>query len=185
MNPAYLGDSYDVVKRFLCGMARSAGYAVYIDPMFTGDWTYQQRAAFFRFLGARALGASIPKSLAALLVDPDTGIRTGPGPAHVTFASIAGRCDQFALVFVFDQSFSRGENGLEAMKTKLTSLRALGIRGVYYDSHARFLVCSKSSARVMRFRKVLIQAGLPAARFFGIPASASKQVVPTARRWNW
>jgi hypothetical protein len=61
------------------------------------------------------------------------------------------------LVFVFDQSFSRGRNGLEAMTAKLTSLRALRIRGVYYDSHACFLVCGKSSARVMRFRKALIQ----------------------------
>jgi hypothetical protein len=162
------------VKRFFCSTARSVGYAVYVDPMFTGDWTSQQRDAFFRFLGARALGASdVPTSSAALLVDPDTGIRSGPGRAHTTFTSIASRCDQFALVFVFDQSFSRGRNGLEAMTTKLTSLRALGIRGVYYDSHARFLVCSKSSARVMRFRKVLVQAGLPAGRFIGIPAAAA------------
>jgi hypothetical protein len=77
------------------------------------------------------------------------------------------------LVFVFDQSFSRGRNGLEAMTAKLTSLRALRIRGVYYDSHARFLVSSKSSARVMRFRTALIQAGLPAERFVGIPASVA------------
>jgi hypothetical protein len=173
MNPAYLGDSYDVVKRFFCDMARSVGYSVYIDPMFTGDWTSQQRAAFFRFLGTHPLGASVPESPAALLVDPDTGIRRAHGRAHATFDSIAGRCDQFALVLVFDQSFSRGRDGHAAMTTKLTSLREIGIRGVYYDSHARFLVCSKSSARVMRFCKVLVQAGLPARRFVGIPASAT------------
>lgn len=173
MNPAYLGDSSDVVKRHFCGMARSLGYAVYVDPMFTGDWTPKQRAAYFHFLGARAFGTSLAKSPAALLLDPDTGIRTGPGPAHTIFTSIASRCDQFALVFVFDQSFSRGHTGRDALAVKLTSLRALRIRGIYYDSHARFLVCSKSSARVMRFRRALIEAGLPAERFVGIPASAA------------
>jgi len=173
MNPTYLGDSYDVVKRFFCGIARSAGYAVYIDPMFTGDWTSQQRATFFRFLGARELGASSPQFPAALLVDPDTGVRSTPGRAHTTFTSITSRCDRFALVIVFDQAFPRGNNGREIITSKLASLRTLGIRGVYYDSHARFLVCGKSSARVMRFHKALIQAGLPAARFVGIPASAA------------
>ena len=181
MNPAYLGDSYDVVKRFFCDMARSAGYSVHIEPMFTGDWTSQHRAAFFRFLGTHPLGPSLPESPAALLVDPDTGIRRARGRAHATFDSIANRCDQFALVFVFDQSFSRGHDGNDAMTSKLISLRELGIRGVYYDSHARFLVCSRSSARVMRFRKALIEAGLPARRFVGIPASAAQQAATADR----
>ena len=70
MNPAYLGDSYDVVKRFFCESARSAGYAVYVDPMFTGDWSARQRALFLRFLGAQELGPVVPQSPAALLVDP-------------------------------------------------------------------------------------------------------------------
>jgi hypothetical protein len=173
MNQAYLGDSYDVVKRLFCSMASSLGYAVYVEPMFTGDWTAKQRAAYFRFLGARDVGASAFESPAALLVDPDTGIRTGPGRAHATFTSIASRCDQFALVVVFDQSFARGHDGRKAMTAKLAVLQGLRIRGVYYDSHARFLVCGKSSARVMRFRKALIDSGLPAGRFVGIPASAA------------
>lgn len=173
MNPAYLGDSYDVVKRFFCESARSAGYAVYVDPMFTGDWSSRQRAMFLKFLGARELEALVPQSPAALLVDPDTGIRSAPGRAHATFRSIAENCDRFALVIVFDQSFSRGTNARSALTAKLTELRTLGIRGIYYDSHARFLVCGKSSARVMRFQKVLIQAGLPPARFVGIRPSAA------------
>jgi len=82
---------------------------------------------------------------------------------------------------VFDQSFSRGANARSALTAKLTELRTLGIRGVYYDSHARFLVCGKSSARVMRFQKVLIQAGLPSARFVGIrPRLTNQRLQPTA-----
>ena len=173
MNPAYLGDSYDVVKRFFCDMARSVGYVVYIDPMFTGAWTSRQRVTFLRFLGAREFDADPPKSPVDLLIDPDTGIRAKGGPSHTTFTTIANRCEQCALVFVFDQSFSRGQNAHEAMTSKLAALHSLGVRGVYYDSHARFLICSKSSTRTKRFQKVLIQAGPPPDRFFGIPASAS------------
>lgn len=122
MNPAYLGDSYDVVKRF---------------------------------------------------ADPDTGIRSAPGRSHATFGSITEYCERFALVIVFDQSFSRGANARSAVTAKLTELRTRSIRGIYYGSHARFLVCGKSSARVMRFQKVLIQAGLPPARLVGIRPSAA------------
>jgi len=173
MNPAHLGDSHDVVKRFFCESARSAGYAVYVDPMFTGDWSARQRAMFLRFLGAQERGAVVPQSPAALLVDPDTGIRAAPGRSCATYASIAENCGQFALVIVCDQSRSRGANARSALTAKLTKLRTLGIRGIYYDSQARVLVCGKSSARVMRFQKVLIQAGLPPARFVGIrPAAA-------------
>jgi hypothetical protein len=173
MNRSYVGDSYDVVKRFFCDMARSAGYAVYADPMFTGDWTPKQRAAFLGFLGARALGASRPVSPAVLLIDPDTGIRAGPGRAHATFAAIASRCDEFDMVIVFDQSFPRGHDARDVMTTTLRALRAQRVRGVYYDSHARFLICGRKSSIVMRFQKVLVQAGLPVGRFVGIRPSAT------------
>jgi hypothetical protein len=122
MNPAYLGDSYDVVKRFFCERARSAGYAVYVDPMFTGDWSARQRAMFLRFLGARELGAQVPQSPAALLVDPDTGIRSAPGRSHATFRSIAENCERFALVIVFDQSFSRGTSARSAVTAGAATL---------------------------------------------------------------
>jgi hypothetical protein len=41
MRPEFLGDSYDIVKRFFCETLRSLGYTVYIDPRFTGDWSGQ------------------------------------------------------------------------------------------------------------------------------------------------
>jgi hypothetical protein len=173
MNSAYFGDSYDVVKRFFCDMARSAGYAVYVDPMFTGDWTSRQRAAFLGFLGAREFGGSHPKSPAVLLVDPDTGLRAGPGRGPATFAAIASLSDEFDMIIVFDQSFSRGHDARDVMNTKLRALHALRVRGVYYDSHARFLICGRKSSIVMRFQKVLVRAGLPAERFVGIRPSAA------------
>ena len=172
MNPAYLGDSYDVVKRFFCDVSRSLGYTVYIDPMFTGDWTRVQRASFLRFLGARLVGPAVPQAPAALLIDPDTGIRDQAGPAHTTFTDIARRCEQFDLVIVFDQAFSRGPRVRGGVTRKLASLRDSGVRGIYFDSHARFLICSRGPGGPMRFRKALVKAGLPAERFVMVPASA-------------
>ena len=172
MNPAYLGDSYDIVKRFFCEVSRSLGYTVYVDPMFTGSWTPTGASSFFQFIGAREITATI-ESPAVLLIDPDIGIRDKPGPAQTTFRAIAERCDQFTLCIVFDQSFSRGPNVRADILRKLQSLYMLGVRGVYYDSHARFLICGKSPALVMRFQKQLTETGLPRARFVGIaPASA-------------
>jgi hypothetical protein len=168
MNPAYIGDSYDIVKRFFCATAHSIRYAVYVEPMFTGDWTSSQRTSFFRFIGARRMPAKGHTTPAALLIDPDKGVRAQPGPAHTTFATIAHRCQQFELVIVFDQSFARGPRVRGDLGRKLLSLRQLGVRGLYYNSHARFLICGKGPGPPMRFRKSLIEAGLPAQRFVGL-----------------
>lgn len=42
MRPEFFGDSYDIVKRFFCETLRSLGDTVYIDPLFTGDWSGQE-----------------------------------------------------------------------------------------------------------------------------------------------
>jgi hypothetical protein len=39
MRPEFLGDSFDIVKRFFGETLRSLGYTVYIDPLFSGDWS--------------------------------------------------------------------------------------------------------------------------------------------------
>ena len=172
MNPNYLGDSYDIVKRFFCDVARSLGYTVYVDPMYTGSWTRTASRSFLRFIGARELAPSVTGP-AVLLIDPDKGIRERPGPAHTTFSAIAARCDHFALCVVFDQSFSRGPQARHDVVRKLRSLRALGVRGVYFDSHARFLICGRKPAPVMRFQKALTKTGLPRERFVGIAPSTA------------
>jgi hypothetical protein len=38
MNAASLGVSYDVVKRYGWEVARSPGYAMHVDPVFSGNW---------------------------------------------------------------------------------------------------------------------------------------------------
>src|SRR4051812_2616364 len=170
MNPTYLGDSYDIVKSFFCDVSRSLGYAVYVDPMYTGSWTRSRSSAYLRLIGAREL-TTLVVGPAVLLIDPDKGIRDRPGPAHATFSALAERCEQFALCIVYDQSFSRGPDTRGDLVGKLQTLRAAGIRGVYYDSHARFLICGKKPAPVMRLQKALTEAGLPRERFVGISSA--------------
>jgi hypothetical protein len=172
MNPRYFGDSYDIVKRFFCDVSRSAGYTVYVEPMYTCTWTRSTSRSFSRLIGARELSASVNRP-AVLLIDPDKGIRDRPGPAHTTFGAVAERCGQVDLCLVFDQSFSRGPRSRDDLKRKLRSFLALGIRGVYYDSHARFLICGTTPAPVMRLQKALIATGLPRDRFVGISPSAA------------
>jgi hypothetical protein len=172
MNPKYLGDSYDIVKRFFCDVSRSLGYTVYVDPMYTGSWSRGASRSFLRLIGARELAMTVT-SPAVLLIDPDKGIRDRPGPAHTTFSTVAGRCEQFTLCLVFDQAFSRGPHVRDDLVRKLRSLRALGIRGVYFDSHTRFLICGKKPAPVMRFQKALSEAGVPRDRFVGLAPSAA------------
>ena len=51
MNPDFLGDSYDLVKRFFCHELTALGYVVVIDPMFTGTWNEREQD-FYRLIGA-------------------------------------------------------------------------------------------------------------------------------------
>jgi hypothetical protein len=73
MNPNWFGDSYDIVKRFFLDVLRSLGYAVYVDPMPSGDWTSIE-PEFLKFLGAQHLREAERSRDSALLLDPDTGI---------------------------------------------------------------------------------------------------------------
>ena len=71
MNPAVLGDSYDLVKRFFCHELSAVGYEVIADPMFTGVWLEQQQPGFLRLIGASSeVEANHLSSLTALFLDP-------------------------------------------------------------------------------------------------------------------
>ncbi len=84
MRPEFLGDSYDIVKRFFCETLRSLGYMIYIDPLFTGDWSGQE-ATFYRFLGVEPLAGVKPASApTALFLDPDTGVNKKGSASHVS-----------------------------------------------------------------------------------------------------
>ena len=100
MNPKYLGDSYDLVKRFFCIALATLGYEVLIDAMFTGEWNGEEET-FYRLIGARPLGNSPKSRFTALFIDPDTGVREEAGERHVSFDRIVAELQNHALVFVF------------------------------------------------------------------------------------
>ena len=165
MNPKYFGDSYDIVKRFFCAELRALGYVVLARAMFTGEWNGDQ-AAFLRFVGASAdVEHSEPPGSTALFFDPDTGVHEKAGQRHVSLAQVAQSTTHHALVFAFDQSFSRQHDSGNAMRHKLQSMRELGCHAMYYDSHARFLFASKTAQPLSQLRTHLVSLGLPPARF--------------------
>jgi len=169
MNPLYLGDSFDIVKRFFCGVLRNLGYAVYIDPMFTGEWSGEDEA-FGKFLGATHILHRDPaKSKTALFFDPDTGVRATPTTAHVSFDRLAQTLGDHAIVFAFDQSFSRNTAPREQMTQKLAEMRSRNCHGFYYDSHARFLFVSRDDDSLRELESHLCGLGLPAFRLLRQP----------------
>ncbi len=106
MNPAFLGDSYDLVKRFFVEQLRALKYEVAVDPLFTGEWGGEEEV-YHRLLGAtRRSTLQASDGRRALFLDPDTGVKAQKTIHHVSFRQLADEASRFHLVFAFDQSFS-------------------------------------------------------------------------------
>jgi hypothetical protein len=165
MNPAFLGDSYDLVKRFFILELQSLGYAVVIDPMFTGDWMGQEQD-FHRLLGLKSNRPPEDKTMKqCLFLDPDTGLNERGGRQHASLERIAREAQANELVFAFDQSFSRQASPVEVMKKKMNLLAQRGVHSVYYDSHARFLFASRHATTLRELLEHWAQVGMPRSRF--------------------
>ena len=164
MNPLYLGDSYDLVKRFWCRELSNLGYAVAVDPMFTGEWNGREQS-FLDLIGAEtAKPTRVHASKSALFLDPDTGVNSKGGPKHVSYERLASEAKRHDLVFSFDQSFSRQHDAATVMDSKLTALHALGCHVMYYDSHARFLFAATDQERLDELHAGVVALGLPTTR---------------------
>ena len=164
MNQSFLGDSYDLVKRFFCHELTVLGYGVLIEPMFTDNWNGKEDN-FFRLVGATPTLISHPSSSrTALFFDPDTGINEKGGKQHVSFDRLAQETKEYELVFSFDQSFSRQAKASLVMQQKLAALQDRGCHAMYYDSHARFLFTSTRRIYLNELRLHLVGLGLPSER---------------------
>ena len=164
MNPLYVGDSYDLVKRFFGQELGKLGYEVAVDPRFTGEWSGQE-ASFFRLIGAKHVKDLVtPNARRALLMDPDTGINEAGGTKHVSFDQIRKAADEYEMVFVFDQSFSRQHDSAEVIVKKLAGLTRTGLQAMYYNSHARFAFASKDESAIKKLHRHLVSTGLPESR---------------------
>jgi hypothetical protein len=130
--------------------------------MFTGAWEGREREEFYSLIGIAIDATAPPRSgRTALFVDPDTGIKQKGSKQHVSFDRLAMEASSHALVFSFDQSFSRQAKPIEAMQGKLSALKERGCHAMYYDSHARFLFVSKHEQPLRELRAHLVSLGLP------------------------
>jgi hypothetical protein len=166
MNPHFLGDSYDLVKRVFLNEISALGYRMVIDPMFTGAWTDEAKEQYFSLVRPSPGGTRrMVQTKSMLFLDPDTGVKKTGGKRHVSFGLLAKAASQHALVVCFDQSFSFSGQAQVLMRSKLDSLVELGCHGMYYDSHARFLFVAKNSGALRRVSKRLMSLGIPPDRF--------------------
>jgi len=168
MNPDYFGDSYDLVKRFFCAELSALGYAVTVNPMFTGTWNGAERE-FYRLIGAEQHPAqSRNAARTALFLDPDTGVHKKASKKHVSLQQLVDEASRNTIVFSFDQSFSRQSKPAVVMREKLESIRTYGCHGMYYDSHARFLFVASQEQSLHELHAHLLSLGMPLSRLIAI-----------------
>ena len=166
MKWAFLGDSYDAVKRMWRDIL--ADWApLYAEPRFIPGNDLQQ--AFTRLTKIPILQGE-PSHPYSILNDPDTGIRL-PGEQnqqekskHVTIETIADQLGRGTrCVITFDQSdYRRGNLSLgDQHRMKLRFLSRKGGHGFYYVSHASFLFAFPDAVTLGQLREILRNAGLP------------------------
>ena len=164
MNMRYFGDSYDLVKRSFLSWLRDLG-SWYIQPMFTHEVTALEAERYASLLGGevvshaelrrdtdRAEFFASSRGTKNLLLDPDIGIRaeaTGrKAPCYVTYRELAElvRARPKYLTLVYDQCVPRAKDEVRRdwLRDKLEAIRAQGICGLYYVSHAPMLVASRT-----------------------------------------
>lgn len=175
MREKYLGDSYDVVKRFWA--ERLAEIAPLVaHPRFIPS---ALRSRFVELTTIPILGGDRQPESFGLFLDPDTGIplpsASSPG-ASISHAPISFIRDAFEVfapryLICFDQSHDRnaGLSKAEQRAQKCAALAGMGIPSFYYVSHAPFLFAAKDGTGLEAVRARLIASGIPASRFQATP----------------
>jgi hypothetical protein len=174
MKEKYLGDSYDLVKRFfsqvLDPIARLYAYPKFVPDDIVGSY---EKVTTIPILPETGPGGRF-----GILLDPDTGVRLPAkvddtvhhvSPRHVTLQFIVDlnieRHPEYMICF--DQSHHRKhEHSREDQrKAKMEFLRTHGIPSFYYASHAPFLFASQKSETLRLILERLMSVGIPGCRF--------------------
>ena len=185
MRIEFLGDSYDIVKRFLLrSVAPDAEWMAF--PMFTHEVTTDDISAFEAFLNVRVVSSKAltistdrakhllaPADHRHIFLDPDTGIKLKPSNGadsvkYVFGPELIALCQQDPnrLLLVFDQSVPRGGER-KAIEEKLKYFHERNICGFAYLSHACFVVLSGSETACLTARLRLLASNLPSSRLVG------------------
>ena len=174
MKQIYLGDSYDIVKRFWAQSLRSIA-PLYAHARFIPRALRQEYTAMTT-IPILDLEEGKPDSPFGILLDPHTGI---PLPSESGFTQTTAAHAPLDLIIkvvvesapqyliCFDQSHRRVKNYSRELqrRKKMDYLQERGLSAFYYVSHAPFLFVSKNfdSISVILARMSLI--GLPSRRF--------------------
>lgn len=172
MRDLYLGDSYDLVKRFWAENLRSVA-PLYAHPRFVPTGIRLQ------YTSVTSVPILVPDELPqgpfGLLRDPHTGI---PLPTEFSRKATASHAPLSFIVEInqqlrptymicFDQSYHRRHelSRPEQMERKRGFLQGQGIRSFYYDSHAPFFFMAEESENLATVRNRLVSLGVPQNRF--------------------
>jgi hypothetical protein len=145
MHEKYLGDSYDLVKRFLCQtlspIARLYAHWKFVSQEIQEKYTTVTTIPI--------LGSERPQETFGLLLDPDTGFTQGRATSkHVSpkFMTDVNNTLRPEYIVCFDQSSRRiGGHGAESQREqKMKALQAAGLSSFDYASHAPFLFAAQN-----------------------------------------
>ena len=184
MRLEFLGDSYDLAKRFLMQCLAPNGTWGII-PMFTDEWDVECVYQFERLLGANVRLSDVISTetdrsayfqkageIGHTFIDPDTGVSVERRKAldWPKFISVAEQSylvlrNPDHLTLVYDQSYSRQSHLIRPrMLKKLALLDELGVEGFGYLGQASFLILSRNQAVLRQARQNLLDAGVPDSR---------------------
>ncbi len=169
MKRDFLGDSYDLVKRFWRQLLTDWA-PLFADPRFIPA---NLREEYSALTGIEMLPTPLPERF-SIINDPDTGIRL-PGVAnqregrtHTAINAIISQLEELRpkCIITFDQSDYRhsGQTLEQQRGTKLGELRTRLRYGFYYVSHAPFLFTFSNQSDMQYVQTLIVEAGIPAHR---------------------
>jgi len=170
MDEQWLGDSYDLVKRFWKKSLEPVA-PLYAHPRFVPSTirTHYTAVTTLPILDTR------PHGRVGVLIDPDTGIPLPDSTATRATTKYASLLFIIELnkelhpeyIICFDQSFHRKHelSKEERREKKMTFLRERGIHSFYYVSHAPFLFAAQTTHILVSVLGCLISQGIPKSRF--------------------
>ena len=168
MRDIYLGDSYDLVKRFwfenLSSIAPLFAHPKFVPSRIRDRYTTLTKIPILDF-------ASLPNNPFAIFLDPHTGIPLpteslgGATVSHASLPFIVEIIKKYhpSYMICFDQSYHRRHQLTTERQRGLKRdfLREQGIASFYYISHAPFLFMAEKDATLIAVRTHLIELGIP------------------------
>ena len=170
MQRKYIGDSYDLVKRFLSESLREIA-PLYAHQRFV---PLEIRPEYTRITSIPILEEP-PSNPFAILLDPDVGIpfpssaSEHPTASHapLPFLVKVNACFHPKYIICFDQSYHRThELRREVQRSeKRKFLQERNLFSFYFVSHAPFLFTAENPKILEAIRVRLVSLGIPESRF--------------------